>query len=134
MSSDGVSEDEPVMEGVQNDVVDLYRMVEELLKMGKKIVGQVKGVGKEVGQCRRRGQEMLAEVPVSGLVVNIFLAIYVSVALLIMFWWDRRVVAKFLDSLWSGVTELKKEIRERGRNKSRSLPLCLHWCCLGEVF
>ena len=122
MSSDGVGEDGPGMEGVQNDVVDLYRMVEELLKMGKKIVGQVKGVGKGVGQCRRRGQEMLAEVPVSGLVVNIFVAIYVSVALVIMFWWGRRVVAKFLDNLGSGIAGLKREIRERGRNKSRSLP------------
>ena len=122
MSSGGVSEDEPGMEGVQNDVVDLYRLGEELLKMGKKIVGQVKGVGKEVGQCRRRGQEMLSEVPVSGLVINIFMAIYVFVALLIMFWWGRRVVGKFLDSLGSGISGLKREIRERGRNKSRSLP------------
>ena len=122
MSSDGVGEDEPVMEGVQNDVVDLYRMVEELLRLGKKLVGQVKGVGKEVGQCGRRGQEMLAEAPVSGLAINIFLALYVSVAVLIMFWWGRRVVARFVDILWSGIDGLKREIRERGRNKSRSLP------------
>ena len=122
MSSDGGSEDGPGMEGVQNDVVDLYRMVEELLKMGKKIVGQMKGVGKEVGQCGRRGKEMLAEVPVSGLVINIFMAIYVFVALMIMFWWGRRVVVKFLDILGSGISGLKREIRERGRNKSRSLP------------
>ena len=122
MSSDGVGEDEPVMEGVQNDVLDLYRMVEELLRLGKKLVGQVKGVGKEVGQCGRRGQEMLAEAPVSGLAINIFLAIYMSVSVLIMFWWGRRVIAKFLDKLWYEVDGMKKEIRERGRNKSRSLP------------
>ena len=122
MSTDGVVEDEPGMEGVQNDVVDLYRMVEELLRLGRRLVGQVKGVGKEIGQCGRRGQEMLAEAPVSGLAINIFLALYVSVAVLIMFWWGRRLVARFVDILWSGIDGLKREIREGGRKKSRSLP------------
>ena len=79
-------------------------------------------MGKEVGQCGRRGQEMLAEAPVSGLAIHIFLALYVSVAVLIMFWWGRRVVARFVDILWSGIDGLKREIREGGRKKSRSLP------------
>ena len=122
MSSDGVGEDEGGMEGVQNDVVDLYRMVEELLRLGRGVVGQVKEVGKEVGQCGRRGQEMVAEAPVSGLAVTIFLALYVSVALLIMFWWGRRIFVRFVDIMWSGIDGLKREIRESGRKKSRSLP------------
>ena len=122
MSTDGVVEDEPGMEGVQNDVVDLYRMVEKLLRLVGGLVGQVKGVGKEIGQCGRRGQEMLAEAPVSGLAISIFLAIYVSVAVLIMFWWGRRIVVRFVDILWSGIDSLKREIREGGRKKSRSLP------------
>ena len=122
MSSDGVGEDEGGMEGVQNDVVDLYRMVEELLRLGRGVVGQVKEVGKEVGQCGRRGQEMVAEAPVSGLAVTIFLALYVSVALLIMFWWGRRIFVRFVDIMWSGIDSLKREIRESGRKKSRSLP------------
>jgi len=122
MSSDGVGEDEGGMEGVQNDVVDLYRMVEELLRLGRRVVGQVKEVGKEVGQCGRRGQEMVAEAPVSGLAITIFLALYVSVALLIMFWWGRRIFVRFVDIMWSGIDSLKREIRESGRKKSRSLP------------
>ena len=122
MSSDGVGEDEGGMEGVQNDVVDLYRMVEELLRLGRRVVGQVKEVGKEVGQCGRRGQEMVAEAPVSGLAITIFLALYVSVALLIMFWWGRRIFVRFVDIMWSGIDGLKREIRESGRKKSRSLP------------
>ena len=122
MSSDGVVEDEPGMEGVQNDVVDVYRMVDKLLRLVGGLVGQVKGVGKEVVQCGRRGQEMVAEAPVSGLAVAIFLALYVSVALLIMFWWGRRIFVRFVDIMWSGIDGLKREIRESGRKKSRSLP------------
>ena len=109
-------------ENVQNEVGDLYRLVEELLKMGKKIVEQMKGVGKEVGQCRQRGKEMMAEVPGSGLVVDLIMAFYVFVALVLMWWWSRRVVVNILDSLGSGFSGLKREIREKGRNKSRSLP------------